>query len=166
MIGPLDKSLLRRLPQVDPAIHPDALADSLCDGELLAVALDRWVLAQFRQFDGVIVNVAILSDPELPNRIRACTAKMDVREAQQRFNKDFDFEIINDPACPKPILRYLLESLAYLWQAQARLEFPDRKLIFRVGFDREGGIGGDYFIEMTSEEEDDLLGKSTSRIKA
>lgn len=166
MIGPLDKSLLRRLPQVDPEIHPDALADSLCDGELLAVALDRWVLAQFRQFDGVIINVAILSDPALHQRIRACAATMDVREAQRHFNKYFDFEIINDPACPKPILRYILESLAYLWEAQARLEFPERKLVFRVGFDPEGGIGGDYFIEMSSEEEDDQLRRSTSQIKA
>src|SRR4051794_14429362 len=103
MIDPLDKSLLRRLTRIEPAIDPDVLADTLCDGELLAVVLDHWVLAQFRQFDGVIVNVAIHSDPELPNRIRACTAKEDSRKAQRRFNKYFDFEILNDPACPKPV---------------------------------------------------------------
>ena len=166
MIEPLDKSLLRRLTRIEPAIDPDVLADTLCDGELLAVVMDHWVLARFQQIDGVIINVAILSDPALHQRIRACAATMDVREAQQHFNKYYDFEIINDPACPKPILRYILESLAYLWEAQARLEFPERKLVFRVGFDPEGGIGGDYFIEMTSEGDDDQFGRSASPIKA
>lgn len=166
MIEPLDKSLLRRLTRIEPAIDPDVLADTLCDGELLAVVLDHWVLARFQQIDGVIINTTIHSSPELHQRIRACAATMDAREAQRHFNKYFDFEIINDPACPKAILRYILESLAYLWQAQARLEFPERKLVFRVGFDPEGGIGGDYFIEMSSEEEDDQLRRSPSRIKA
>lgn len=153
MIDPLDTSLLRRLNQTEPPIEPGALADTLCDGELLALALDRWALARFQQFDGVIVNVTIHPDPDLPNRIRDLVAKIGSKEAQRHFNTYLDFEILNDPACPKPVLKYILKSLAYLWQAQARLEFPDRKLIFRVGFDPDEGLDGDYFIEMVSEED-------------
>lgn len=148
----LDKSLLRRLNQIEPPIDPDVLADTLCDGELLAVVLDHWVIAEFSENHGVVVNLALCSDPALLEKIPSLVAQKGARETERQINKFYDFEILNDPACPKEVLKYILETLAYLWEAQARLEMPARNLKFRVGFDPDEGVDGAHYIQMTAED--------------
>lgn len=147
----LNKRLLRRINQLQPAGDEDVLADALCDGELLALVLDRWVVAAFEVMHGVVVNSAIRSDPALADRIPSLVARVGRKEAEEQLNKYYDFELLNDPACPTEVLKYLLGTLAYLWQAQARLELPARKLTFSVGFNPHEGVNGAHFIQMTSE---------------
>jgi hypothetical protein len=149
----LDKGLLRRLNQIQPPIDQDVLADTLCDGELLAVILDRWVIAQFAEIHGVIVNMAICDDPTLTERIPSMVDKYGHKETEEQVNRYYDFEIINDPASPPRILEYVLHTLAYLWEMQANQQFPGRKIRFRVGNDPTEGVDGASFIQLCDESD-------------
>lgn len=149
----LDKSHLRRINQIEPPIDADLLADTLCDGELLALMLDRWVMAEFAEMHGVIVNVAICHDPTLAERIPSMVAKYGRKEAEERINKYYDFEIINDPACPPKILEYVLRVLAYLWEMQANQQFPGRNIKFQVGSDPTEGVDGATFIQLVNQSD-------------
>ena len=121
----LDKVALTRLPSLDPAIEPDMLADTLCDGELLAVALERWVIADFVVVEGVLFNRTSGPVPSA-ERVKAAVAKYGVVAADVGLAQRYDFEIWNDPACPKSVLKYLMRALTSLREAQAQREFPER----------------------------------------
>lgn len=149
----LDKSLLRRLNQIQPPVDPDLLADTLCDGELLAIVLDHWVIAQFVEIHGVIVNVAVCDDPTLAERIPSMVANHGCKETEERVNKYYDFEIINDPSCPQGVLEYVLQTLASLWEMQANQQFPGRNVKFRVGIDPAEGVDGASFIQLVHESD-------------
>lgn len=150
MLPKLDKSQLRRVNQLEPPIDADVLADTLCDGELVALVLDRWVLADFKEISGIIVNTTIKDDPERLSRIPALTQQIGRERAEEQFNTYYDFEIINDPACPRKVLEYILQTLAFLWELQVSRAFPEKKRSFRVGFAPDEGVDGAYYIQMTA----------------
>lgn len=148
MLPKLDKSQLRRVNQMEPPIDADVLADTLCDGELVALVLDRWVLADFREISGIIVNTTIKGEPERLSRIPDLIKQMGHLRAEEQFNTFYDFEVINDPACPKKVLEFVLQTLAFLWELQVSRAFPEQRRSFRVGFAPEEGVDGAYYIQM------------------
>lgn len=146
----LDKTSLQRLNRIEPSIDADVLADTLCDGELLALVLDRWAIAEFQDIGGIVLNKTIRDDEKLIIKIPSMLAELDHFQVEEQFNKYFDFEILNDPACPRDVLAYVLQALAYLWEAQAKQQLPDRKLRFQVGYSPEEGVDGASYIQIVS----------------
>lgn len=136
----LNKADLVRLNSIEPPIDPDVVADTLCDGELLAAALDRWVVCDFVVIHGILFNRAIMPVPD-EARVAAAVERFGAFEAEVRLTTRFDFQIINDPACPRPVLAYLMRMLAMLWEAQARREHPERDVRMEAVWKPEEGFG-------------------------
>lgn len=146
----LDKTCLQRLNRMEPPIDQDVLADTLCDGELLALVLERWAIAEFQDIGGIVLNKKIRDDKKLIIKISSMLTKLDPSQVEEQFNIYYDFEILNDPACPKAVLAYVLQALAYLWEAQAKQQLPDRNLRFQVGYSPEEGVDGASYIRIVS----------------
>lgn len=136
----LDVGLLVRLSSLEPPIDPEVIADTLCDGELLAVVLNRWIICDFRVHYGVLLNSKLRPLP--PERVVVETIRgVGIPAAESTLSRAFDFELINDPACPQKIMLYILNSFAFLWEAQARSEFPDRDVRFELEWCPTEGMG-------------------------
>ena len=98
------------------------------------------MIADFVLVEGALFNRTSGPVPSV-DRVKAAVAKHGAYEAEVMLARRYDFQIMNDPACPKPVLEFLMRALASLWEAQARREFPERDVRIAVEWNPNEGFG-------------------------